>query len=322
MSAHPVDRRQLERLAWCTFAALGILLAVAIFVVVGPTIANSFGFDARAYWGFPRDPLYAGPGTANGYGIYRYSPAFVPLMTLWTAVPWNVWVVAWATFLFGVYLWMAGRRNWLPLLAFPPILFELSMGNVHLLLAAAIVLGFRWPAAWSFVLLTKVTPGVGLLWFAVRREWRALGIALGATLAIVAAGVVFAPNPWLEWIRSLQQTEPSIGPNVIPIPLLPRLVVAAALVTWGARTDRRWTWWSQRPSPCRRSGRTPRDAGGHRRPPPRPPGDAARAVLADETPLWRRTPNRTPLHNPPSTFGPSSGWSPVAYGHRRGRPLG
>ena len=43
----------------------------------------------------------------------------------------------------------------------------------------AIVLGFRWPFTWAFVLLTKVTPGVGLLWFAVRREWRSLAIALG-----------------------------------------------------------------------------------------------------------------------------------------------
>src|SRR5262249_7544794 len=146
-----------------------------------------------------------------------------PLMTLWTAIPWQVWVVAWATFLFCVYLWMSGR-NWLPLLAFPPILFELSMGNIHLLLAAAIVLAFPWPAAWSFVLLTKVTPGVGLLWFGVRREWRALAIALGVTLAVVVVGFVLAPSAWLDWIRSLQQTEPSIGPNVIPIPLAPRLV--------------------------------------------------------------------------------------------------
>src|SRR5690348_6311250 len=102
-------------------------------------------------------------------------------MSIFTFLPWPVFAVAWAAFLFAVYLWMTGRRNWLPLLAFPPILFELSMGNIHLLLAAAIVLGFRWPAAWSFVLLTKVTPGVGLLWFAVRREWRSLAVALGAT---------------------------------------------------------------------------------------------------------------------------------------------
>ncbi len=59
------------------------------------------------------------------------------------------------------------------------------MGNVHMLLALAIVLGFRWPATWSFVLLTKVTPGIGLLWFAVRREWRSLAIALGATAVLV-----------------------------------------------------------------------------------------------------------------------------------------
>ena len=38
---------------------------------------------------------------------------------------------------------------------------ELAGGNIHLLLAAAIVLGFRWPATWSLVLLTKVTPVSG-----------------------------------------------------------------------------------------------------------------------------------------------------------------
>ena len=48
-------------------------------------------------------------------------------------------------------------------------------------MAAAIALGFRYPAAWSFLLLTKVTPGIGLVWFAVRREWRPLAIALGFT---------------------------------------------------------------------------------------------------------------------------------------------
>ena len=63
---------------------------------------------------------------------------------------------------------------------------EVAGGNVSLLLAVAIVVGFRWPAAWALVLLTKITPGIGLLWFAVRREWRHLAIALGATAAIVA----------------------------------------------------------------------------------------------------------------------------------------
>jgi hypothetical protein len=76
--------------------------------------------------------------------------------------------------------WLGWRRTLL-VLAFPPVALELYHGNIHLLLAAAIGLGLRYPWTWAFVLLTKVTPGVGLIWFAVRREWRQLGIALGVT---------------------------------------------------------------------------------------------------------------------------------------------
>ncbi len=77
---------------------------------------------------------------------------------------------------------------------------ELWGGNITLLIALAVVAGFRWPAAWAFVLLTKVTPGVGLLWFAVRREWRSLAMALGATLAVVAVSSLVAPGLWRDWV--------------------------------------------------------------------------------------------------------------------------
>ena len=80
---------------------------------------------------------------------------------------------------------------------------ELSGGNISLLLAGAMVIGFRYPAAWAFVILTKVTPGIGLLWFVVRREWRQLGIALGATAAIVAVSFVVMPGAWIEWMQVL-----------------------------------------------------------------------------------------------------------------------
>jgi hypothetical protein len=63
---------------------------------------------------------------------------------------------------------------------------EIWGGNIEVLVALAVVLGFRWPAAWSFILLTKITPGVGLLWFAVRREWRSLAIVAVATGGIAA----------------------------------------------------------------------------------------------------------------------------------------
>ena len=187
------DPRTTRMVGRSLLIAFAVILVALVFLVVGPSIPNGFNFDGRAYWGFPRDPIYAGPGTANGYGIYRYSPIFVPIMTAFTLLSWQLFAVAWVAFLFAVYVWMVGP-DWLVLLAFPPVIFEIYMGNVHLLLAAAIVLGFRYPAAWSFVLLTKVTPGIGLLWFAVRREWRSLAIATGVTAAIAAVGFVLAPG--------------------------------------------------------------------------------------------------------------------------------
>ncbi len=219
-----------------------VALAFVWVVLAGlPSHPEWIGYDAHAYWGYPRAELYGEPGVSvAGVDLYRYSPAFVPLMTLFTLLPWPVFVACWIAVLFVVYVWLVGPW-WLPLLAFAPFLIELRMANVHLLLAAAIVLGFRWPAAWSFVLLTKVTPGIGLLWFAVRREWRSLGIAVGVTAAIVAVSFVLAPGQWMDWWVSLVRTSQDDPPLAIHIPLLGRLVVAAILVVWGARTDRRWT---------------------------------------------------------------------------------
>ena len=95
-------------------------------------------------------------------------------------------MAAWTALLLAAVRFLTGPRLLAAGLLFPFAAMEVAGGNVSLLLAAAIVLGFRWPAAWSIVLLTKITPGIGLLWFAVRREWRSLAIALGATAVIAA----------------------------------------------------------------------------------------------------------------------------------------
>jgi hypothetical protein len=105
---------------------------------------------------------------------------------------------------------------------------------VHFLIAAAIVLGFRAPAAWAFPILTKVTPGLGVLWFAVRREWRALGLALGGTAAVVAVSFALVPSAWSDWFAFLLA---SPGRSQL---LVPRTAIAAVLVAFGAATGRRW----------------------------------------------------------------------------------
>ncbi|MHB8398274.1 MAG: hypothetical protein ACYDCI_04990, partial [Candidatus Limnocylindrales bacterium] len=99
-----------------------------------------------------------------------------------------------------------------------------------------------------FVLLTKVTPGIGLLWFAVRREWAHLAIAVAATALVIAVSDLASPGLWTQWIDVLRSNSGSGGatgfgltPSAILIPLAVRLPVAAIVVVWGARTSRRWT---------------------------------------------------------------------------------
>jgi hypothetical protein len=223
-----------------TLIITGVAMVVLVFAIVGPQ-SGTFGFDAHSYWGFPRPELYEGTTNASGIAVYRYAPAFVPVLEVFTLLPKGLFLVLWGCLLAGCYLALTGRK-WGLVLAFPPVLFELYMGNIHLLMAAAVVVGFRHPAAWAFILLTKVTPGVGILWFAVRREWRSLAIAVGVSAAIVGIGLVVSPDAWLTWFRTFLTTRPADGPNRVTDIALPiRLVAAALLVAWGARTDRRWT---------------------------------------------------------------------------------
>jgi len=197
--------------------------------------------DAYAYWSTRNGDWYAAP--VGDLGAYLYSPAFAQALAPFVWLPWPIFLAGWTALLITAHWWLAGRWS-LPLLLFIPIPFEIVSGNIHLLIACAIVLGFRYSAAWSFVLLTKVTPGIGLLWFAVRREWRPLGIAFGATAAIVAVSYVLDPAAWQAWIASLatDASTPLDTPGwYLAVPLVVRLPLAAVIVTWGALTSRRWT---------------------------------------------------------------------------------
>jgi len=201
---------------------------------------GQFGYDVYAYWSVDLADLYARDAEAlAGLGAFHYSPAIAQVFALFGGLPWYVFLFGFEALLVGTLIWLGGR--WTPLLfAFPPLILELYAGNINLLLAAAIALGFRYPVAWAFVLLTKVTPGVGVLWFAARREWRNLAIAVGVTAAIVAVSFALAPSLWGDWFAALT-TLRGQEQGELPIPLLIRLPIAAALVWWGGATDRRWT---------------------------------------------------------------------------------
>jgi hypothetical protein len=196
--------------------------------------------DSKAYYLASLDDPYARSLVGGDYA-YLYSPAFAQALAPLRLLPIGWFVAVWTLVLVAALAWTA-RRLALPLLLFQPVIASIALGNVELLIAAAIVAGFRWPAAWAFVLLSKVTPGIGLVWFAVRREWRALAIALGATAGIAAISFAIAPGLWFDWANVLMRN----GGTTVSLPTLPgplwlRVLAGGVLVAWGARTDRRWT---------------------------------------------------------------------------------
>lgn len=216
-------------------------LATGFLLIVVTSIIHSVGYDAYSYWSIDFGDIY-GRSMGNNFALggFRYTPPIALLFGALGALPWWLFLLLWEGLMVGLIAWLGGRWA-LVLLALPPVALELYHGNVHLLIAAAIVLGFRYPGAWAFVLLTKVTPGVGLLWFAVRREWRSLAIALGVTAVVVALTAAVAPNFWREWIDSIFSNLSEPQHYSVPPPAPIRLPLAALLVIWGARTDRPWT---------------------------------------------------------------------------------
>jgi hypothetical protein len=240
---------RLETPPWIGIAAAVVawLLVVALsepFVAASdPWTAGRFvsGQDARCYW----QASLADPYLHSDWNdpiAYVYSPAFLQAVSPLIALPWQAFVAVWAALMLVIARLLTGPRLFAAALVFPFTAMEIAGGNIHLLVAGAIVLGFRWPAAWALVLLTKITPGVGLLWFVVRREWRSLGVALAATLAIAGVSAILMPTAWREWFDVILANAGRGGTwAALPVPLWARLPVAIALVAWGARTDRRWT---------------------------------------------------------------------------------
>ena len=142
--------------------ARGRLLVVVMTLTAEPFEPDGYGpgQDARAYWAAPLDDPYT-PGSVGQESAYLYSPAFLQVARhrcgscrgpcSWPAGPCCCW---------RVLRWLSGPLLFGPLivLTFP----ELWGGNITILLAAMIVVGFRRPGVWAFALLTKVTPALGL----------------------------------------------------------------------------------------------------------------------------------------------------------------
>ena len=221
-------------------AGLAMLLVILVqsWLTATETSAGE-AYDAFAYWQAAHGDPYARP-VLGAPVAYYYSPAFLQVFGPILALSFPAFLAVWYLLSGGALVAVA--RVWLPIAVLTTIVpLEILRGNIETLMALAIVAGFRWPAAWAFILLTKVTPGIGLLWFVGRREWRNLAIAVGATLAIAGISFVFAPALWSAWIASLiANAGVSIPWAYFPVPLFVRLPIAAALALLAGLRGWRW----------------------------------------------------------------------------------
>jgi hypothetical protein len=238
-AARPQARRRL----WYDALALASLAAIAVTWWL--LSHGDYVHDAYAYWSIDYRDMY-GSSLVGRPATYLYSPAFAQLIWPATLLPWQIFASLWIGLNLVALTWMAGPILAALLLFIPhsPVTDEISTGNIHLLIGAAIVIGLRRPPALAFPLLTKVTPGVGVLWLAAANKWRPFAIAIGATVLICVVSFAISRDAWFDWMRLLTASSGVPVPSeasVIPGPLWLRTLLAAAVVVAGGRMQWRWT---------------------------------------------------------------------------------
>jgi hypothetical protein len=202
-------------------------------------------------------PLYPDhwlfPGSA-----YVYAPIFRQVLgPLVVHVRWNLAFELWTAAQLCFLVWMVGPALTVAALYFPwpadpavgsAVYASINNGNPQILTAAVIVVALtRFPIAWVLVLLSKTTAGVGILYYAFKRQWRTLAIVIAATLAVSAISFVLRPAWTFDWIHLLVDAAQRTGSaealgreEYLPIPLPIRALLGVGVVYLAARTDRRW----------------------------------------------------------------------------------
>ena len=228
----------------------GLGAVAAAFYWVLLTQSGGAPVDVHAYWVADPNNLYRPSADPLQSDAYLYSPAFEILVGWGRHLSFEAFTAIWRAILLATLVWLAGPLTLLVLFTVP-VASEVNAGNIQLLLAAAIVLSFRgtdakpdrwsaWPSLWAFVLLTKVTPGIGLLWLAARRRWRAFAVAVAVTAAIAAITFMVWPDRWQAWVRLLVAGGSPAPLAPFYLPFWPRFIGAAAIVLVGAWRGWRW----------------------------------------------------------------------------------
>src|SRR5262245_1082881 len=269
--------------------ALVIVLVFRALQVLTFAGQIQWGYDFSSYWQAGRHvleglPIYSGAQLAGPYSPqqqyqYLYPPflavAVTPLAALFPT-DYRLANVPWAligTVLAAVVAWTVSRREGIgerrdtlllvgATFAFPPVIGELVMGNVHLILLG--LLGGAWlairagddrrSAAIAGILvgvatIIKLFPAVVVLWFLLTGRRRAAAWSVVTIAALAVATLPFVGiQPWLDYPQVLLNLAPpvdttdTLAPTVwlsmlVP-PAIARVIVVVGFigaVAWAVR---------------------------------------------------------------------------------------
>ena len=228
----PVRRLgEVRRFHWQGFASLTLLaFAYATFMT------QPWGTDARGYWSAFQGGLYhTGWQSTAGYS-FVYAPPVAMLLWPFTLLPWPVFYATLTAASMAALLWLVGWR-WagFALLLWPFAALDLLNGNIHILMAAALAAGW-----WPFLLLTKVTPGIGMLVPLLERRWRSLLVTAAVTAGLCLLSIlILGVGAWRDWLNLLGAGAAQTGQgHAVQISLAVRLPIAVAFVLAATR----WRW--------------------------------------------------------------------------------
>jgi hypothetical protein len=238
--------------------AVGGALAVVSFVVIARD-NSGLGYDTPSYWLAARHvldglPLY----TSDRYttlGLYTYPPVFAQLFVPAALLP--ELLVSWLWRVSSVLCIRYITGSWkatVVAFVFIPVLTELSINNVTLQIAAALVWMMRdrrgvYVLPWVAALKFGPALVVPYLWFRRPETRRPLVIGTGLFAVACAASLALDPGAWGGYIdmlrfQNLTDLSGSQVIHVIPsgggIDFIVRLALAGAVALLGAWWNRGW----------------------------------------------------------------------------------
>ena len=256
----PLPAEQRRLLAVTGVAVWYVVTGASAWIVVAPA---AWSVDAQRNLAAAQALLDGQFGTVEGY---LYSPLAALMTVPFTLVPEAVAIWTWLAFkaaliVAGGYVALRGRPSAervaaaIAAVAFLPILYDLELGNVTVLLVAALAFvawrgdGYLTGVPLGLVLATAPKPQLVffLLWMVLFRRRSLVGALATAVVATGLTVLVVGLDPYRAWIEALRAPPYLAGDQVgntslttLPLPLAVVSIVASLGLALLALRRGRW----------------------------------------------------------------------------------